>query len=144
MDREITMTAIHVLFGETAAKITQANADGKQVDTMTLQGTAVVALGLATVLLVGWIASKVLKAGERQGINDPRRMLRELFKAHQLPRSQQRLLKRIIKAYRLEPPARLLVEPERFDVAAQDPAFQSQRGRILTLKQRLFSTATSA
>jgi hypothetical protein len=138
------MTAMHVLLGETASTIAQANAEGKPAETMNLQGTAAVASGLAAVLLVGWIASKLLKAGEQRVINHPRRMLRELFKAQQLPRSQQRLLRRIIKAYQLDPPARLLVEPERFDTAAQDPAFKPQRGRILALKQRLFNTATSA
>jgi|GEM_PF-2233153 len=89
-------------------------------------------------VLVGWIVVRFRQSNSKRPIDHPWRLLRELAQAHGLRRSDERLLHQIVRRYALEPPARLLLEPERFQIAAGDEVFLRERQAILRLKSRLF------
>jgi hypothetical protein len=101
------------------------------------------AVGLVGVLavaaiLVCWAIVRWQQHRSKKPMDHPWRLLRELAQAHGLRRSEERLLHQIVRRYGIEPPARLLLEPERFQTAASDELFQRERQVILHLKNRLF------
>ena len=73
---------------------------------------------LGGVLLIGlavWALSRWAERSElRGGLNSPRRLFRELCRAHGIDRPGRRLLTALARAHALEQPALLFVEPERF------------------------------
>jgi hypothetical protein len=48
----------------------------------------------------------------------------------------------MIRHYAIEPPARLFLEPERFQTALADAEFDRDRPELQGLKERLFAGAT--
>lgn len=97
------------------------------------------ALAAVTLVTLIWLISKARDNGQQQEINHPWKLLRELSQAHRLSAAQERLLHRMIRHYQIEPPARLFLEPERFQAAAADAAFAREQRVIQGLKNRLFN-----
>lgn len=73
-------------------------------------------------------------------VDSPRRLFQELCRAHRLPWSSRRLLKRLAAARSVSPPATLFVEPAYFDAANLPPALQRSASQIQSLHRQLFGT----
>ncbi len=86
-----------------------------------------------------WLIAKVRGGNSNTTINHPGKLLRELSQAHRLDTEQERLLHRMIRHYAIEPPARVFLEPERFQTALTDAEFQHEKQTLLGLKERLFA-----
>ncbi|REK23360.1 MAG: hypothetical protein DWQ42_15470 [Planctomycetota bacterium] len=117
---------------------------GKAVDsngTEVLIGFAIVA-GL---VLLGCGAYALWSRGERSGhFNNPKELFRSLCRAHELDRASRRFLKQLAVHQRLAQPARLFLEPERFEADNLGPGLQSQRDLASELQRRLFATADAS
>ena len=100
-------------------------------------GVASIAAVLAVLLC--WLVVRS-RQSPKMAIDHPWKLFRELTRAHRLSGSQERLLRRMIRQYEIEPPAKLMLEPERFQIAAADMNFASERRALLDLKERLFET----
>lgn len=102
-----------------------------------------VLLGLLIVaaLVVGiWGLSRLLASRERHQVySNPRRLFKSLCKAHRLRWSEQWLLWRVARFQRLGDPARLFLEPERFEEANLSQPLRAQIARLKELRNRLFA-----
>ena len=74
----------------------------------------------------------------RHSYNNPQAMFGELCKAHNLDRKTAQLLKRVASWQRLEQPARLFLEPERFEPANLSPELERYSAELLELRSKLF------
>ncbi len=78
----------------------------------------VAALLVAAVAIAVWILSRQAALLERRRhTNSPRALFRQLCRAHGLKFGNRRLLWQLARYHRLEHPARLFVEPDRFELA---------------------------
>ncbi|MBX3412311.1 MAG: hypothetical protein KF708_06295 [Pirellulales bacterium] len=91
--------------------------------------------GLAALAL--W--ARQVRAGSGRQQNNPRALFRALCRAHGLDHASRRLLDQLARQQRLADPARLFLEPERFEAASLGPALKSQQGRYASLRDRLFA-----
>ena len=101
-----------------------------------------VAVGAAAMLFWGlahWIE-------RRHGLlaNRPLGLFLSLSKAHHLSWSDRWLLWRLARSHRLRAPARLFLEPERFDVSRLSPALRRHAARLDGLETRLFAGLAEA
>lgn len=71
--------------------------------------------------------------------NNPRALFHALCRAHALDRGSRRLLDQLARQQRLVDPARLFLEPERFEAANLGPTLKSQQARFAALRERLFA-----
>lgn len=101
----------------------------------------VTAVAIVIVTLI-WLFTRTRHPEQKRPINHPWKLMTELAQAHRLSSQQQRLLQRMVRHFSVEPPARIFLEPERFDQAIQEATFQSQTPRLAQLKERLFGGAT--
>ena len=73
---------------------------------------------LAALALCLWIASRWLYRSDRRlPYNNPRRLFRILCRAHGLGAADRRVLARLAQQHGLLNPARLFLEPERFNIS---------------------------
>ena len=97
-------------------------------------------LSSVTVLVV--IAMVWRKSSRRRrrdfDYNSPPRLFSELCRAHQLTRSNRRLLKQLAAARNLKSAATLFVEPEYFDLTILPPALKPSAQELRQLRHRLF------
>jgi len=99
---------------------------------------AIVVLAVAVSVLALWALSRFVGRRDRQAYRSPRALFRELAAAHRLDRAQRRLLRRIARCHRLAHPARMFVEPARFDAAVLPASISKDRQALETLRDRLF------
>jgi hypothetical protein len=99
-----------------------------------------------TVLIVGGLLAAVavlaLQTGRRHRRampSNPRRLFAGLCQAHGLARDDRRLLQRLAGSQGLDAPARLFLEPERFDPAALPARLRSWGARFQAIRGRLFA-----
>ena len=86
------------------------------------------------------VLSKLLARQERQrSFHSPWALFRQLCKAHALDWRTCWLLWKIARAHQLAHPARLFLEPERFDLVGLGPDFASQADQIEELREQLFA-----
>jgi hypothetical protein len=76
----------------------------------------------------------------RQSFNSPKAMFRELCKAHKLDRKARQLLKQVARWQGLAHPARLFVEPERFETINLSPQLERRSAELQKLRAKLFAT----
>ena len=88
-----------------------------------MNSSSILIMLLVVVLIVVlvWVLSRVLNKLERRGYNSPRSLFRELCQVHHLDFKQRRTLRRLARSQRLAHPARLFLEPDRFDVNRLSP-----------------------
>lgn len=98
------------------------------------------------VLIVGGllaaVAILVSQTGRRQRRampSNPRRLFADLCQAHGLARDDRRLLHRLAGSQGLDAPARLFLEPERFDPAVLPARLRSWGARFQAIRGRLFA-----
>lgn len=96
---------------------------------------------IVAVLIVGvWLLGRLFTMREeRRTYNSPLRLFLSLCKAHGLRWSQQWLLWRVARSQRLENPAQLFVEPERFNEENLCPALRSRAAELQILREQLFA-----
>jgi len=94
----------------------------------------VLAIGIAIV----WLVARHLRRRDAGSYHNHRGLFRELCGAHRLRWSERRLLKKVARQQRVIVPARLFVEPERFDAKCLDELRESQHRRAATLAESLF------
>ena len=104
-----------------------------QVDTNEI---LIALLCLSCVVIALWLLSQYVARRERsKRLYSPWRLFKELCQAHGLDRSHRQALKRLARQQQLEHPARLFLEPERFEQAAST----QERELYLQLKSKLFA-----
>ncbi len=98
--------------------------------------TLLVILTVASVSLVAAALWRTWK--RRQPVDCPRHLFAELCARHELDWPSRRLLRQLSRAYDLEHPARLFVEPQLFDAARLPEALRSFQPQLAVIKSRLF------
>ncbi len=94
---------------------------------------------LACGVLVLWALSYLMKFQEKQGaFSSPTMLFWSLCQAHALRWSDRWLLWRVARAARLRDPARLFLEPERFEPSKLRPALRLHAARLGRLAEMLF------
>lgn len=93
-----------------------------------------IAIGLA---FAGWLLRRWLQ-GEPASYNCPRRLWRELRRAHQITFREARLLLRIARHAKAPDPCELFVSPALLQRAAQAKEFAGAARQIAKLTDRLF------
>ena len=95
---------------------------------------------LAVIIVSAWLLLRLRTAQERRRPYDsPLRLFLALCKAHNLRWSERWLLWRLARAQRLKEPARLFLEPQRFDAAGSGPALAGRAARLRRIRDQLFS-----
>jgi hypothetical protein len=105
-------------------------------------GEAWTVLGLTALLVVGILLWRLVasRSGDRIPSNSPRRLFRELCRAHGLDMARRRLLKRLAAARGELSPAVLFVQPECFDVDSLPHDWRDAASDIAELGERLFGS----
>ena len=75
----------------------------------------------------------------RKHYNSPRALFRSLAKAHGLDWASRRLLRQVARWQRLAHPARLFLEPSRYDPVNLSPQLRERLGEIHALRDRIFA-----
>lgn len=96
-----------------------------------------VALGAALLYVL------VNRGDQTRRCNNPKKLFRSLCNAHQLDRTCCKVLRQMAAHQRLSQPARLFLEPERFDAANLSSALQSHDEQINELRAKLFASDTA-
>jgi len=98
------------------------------------------ALGAAAVVLALWLTS-YFSGGRRRptAYHSPGRLFLALCRAHRLPWRDAWLLWRMARWNELEDPARLFLEPERFDPQGLSRPLTRHAPRLQSLRARLFA-----
>lgn len=96
---------------------------------------------IACVAGIAWFVSRYLKLRAERNADSPLALFGELCQAHGLDWTNQQLLRGLANAHRLESPAQLFVEPERFDVERLGGAFASRKTQVATLRAKLFAAS---
>jgi hypothetical protein len=100
---------------------------------------------LAGVALGVFVLSRLLSRQERQrAYNRPRALFRSLCKAHGLDRSSRQLLRQVARWQRLAQPARLFLEPNRFEPAALSPRLRAKGALLARLRDRIFAVSAES
>lgn len=104
-----------------------------------------ISVGIAVVggLLVGiFLLSRYASSSEKgRRFHSQRKLFRSLCAAHGLERSDGRLLKRLARLHRISHPARLFLEPERFQRLESGRELSAENDAIEALRRRLFTGA---
>ena len=108
---------------------------GSPWETTDVVTLAVVVLVIAAVI---WLLVRVFGLQNRASYYSPGALFRELCRAHRLSWATRRLLRQLARSQRLSQPARLFVEPERFDPTRLHPMLASRRDQVEDLHNQLF------
>lgn len=95
---------------------------------------------IVLVVAVGslWLLSRFLKQRDGRGYNSPRKLFRELCKAHSLDRNDCRLLKRLARGHKLKQPSLLFLEPDRFDSGPVKSDLAPLRAEFQRIRDSIF------
>jgi hypothetical protein len=99
-----------------------------------------VILAIAAIALIAAIAWQFVPHRRQREfrLNSSVRLFGELCRAHQLDRSQCRLLKQLAAARGITNQALLFVEPEQFDIATLSPRLKAAADEVRQLRHQLF------
>lgn len=87
-----------------------------------------------------WLVSRMMSRHDRAAsYHNPRSLFRALCQAHQLNRRERQLLRRLVRSHRLNQPALVFVESERFDPDLLGAAWCDDLARLQALRERLFA-----
>ena len=100
-----------------------------------LVGLAIIA-GVSAVVWLLWYVNLRQQGGGKR--SRPLMLFLELCRAHGLRFSERWLLWRLARAVRLRDPARLFLEPERFDTAGLPAVLRLRAAQLTRLRERLF------
>jgi len=85
-----------------------------------------------------FLLSRFANQDRRRSFNRPRALFRELCKAHGLDFASRRLLARLARSQKLKHPARLFLEPARFEPPNLSPELAAKAAELRALRDRLF------
>ncbi len=91
-----------------------------------------------------WLLGRFVSSRERRGYYDAHALFRELCRAHGLDFRSRRLLRRVAQRQQLALPARLFVEPQRFDAAIYDSDLAEHREQLEQLRTKLIGAKKTA
>lgn len=111
---------------------------GGQLDWLTM---LLVVLTLGIAIAVVWSVARHLSRKEAGNYHNHRGLFRELCRAHRLRWSDRRLLASVARSQGVSVPARMFVEPERFEPNRLQDLPEAQRGRAAKLCETLFCSA---
>jgi hypothetical protein len=97
----------------------------------------VAVVGVLVAFLV--VANMLAKQDKHRMYRSPRALFNALCKANGLDRASRSLLRQLAAASELESPARLFVEPDRFDLHRLPSTLRPQAGALAALHQRIFA-----
>ena len=96
-------------------------------------------IGLFALLFVAIILVQQIAEQYREDrYANPHALFRELCRKHRLGFANRRLLRRLADAWKLDEPALLFVQPERFKIDELPLDLRYQQSRLEQLQQRLF------
>jgi hypothetical protein len=101
---------------------------------------SVAAVGLGVLVLV-WLISARYRAYRRREYHSPRRLFRELARAHQLTSDERQLLHEIAAWHQLPMATQLFVEPTRFYAPQMIETLGNQE-QISKLAEKLFAASS--
>lgn len=101
-------------------------------------------VAVVVIAVFGVVARILANQDKHRLYNSPRALFRALCQAHGLDRTDRGLLKQIASSQRLSTPARLFLEPERFEPSMLVADLRSHREAILVLRNRLFAQPAPA
>lgn len=101
-----------------------------------------IALLVAVAIVLGLVIRALARRYETEAFNSPRALFRVLCRAHRLTRSERKLLGKLADEQQLEQPARLFLEPERFEAALRSVELAAYRRDLARLRARVFANAT--
>lgn len=94
---------------------------------------------LTGVVLAVFLLSRFLSRQDRhKSHNSPRALFRSLAKAHELDRKRRGLLRQVARWQRLAHPARLFLEPWRFEPVNLSPPLRKRLDEIRALRDHIF------
>ena len=94
----------------------------------------------AGVILALWLLSMFLNRNDgTKRCNNPKKLFRSLCHVHQLDRASRRVLRQMVRHQRLTQPARLFLEPERFESVNLSPTLRTQMALVDELRGKLFA-----
>ncbi len=97
-------------------------------------------LGFGGLILLAWLLSLLMNWQERGCRRpSPLRLFLALCRAHRLAWTDRWLLWRLARSQGLPEPARVFLEPERFDPTHLAGAFGRSRARLEQLREKLFA-----
>jgi hypothetical protein len=94
----------------------------------------IVAIGLAFSLAVRYLTWR-----EGRRYRHPHQLFAELCRAHGLDRASRKRLQRLASAHKLADPARIFLEPERFETTQLGASFNDDRAALEALRDLIFS-----
>lgn len=89
-----------------------------------------------------WLLARFTDMG-RTRPNSPRKLFAELCAAHGLDAAGRRLLARVARWQRLKHPARLFMEPERFETVNLSPQLRASGKQLEAIRKQLFAPPPS-
>jgi len=104
-------------------------------------GLLPVAILVVVLLILGvavWLFSRWMNQRHQGGYNSPRAMFNELCGAHDLDYNSRRVLKRLAKFHGFSQPARIFLEPGRFDSHNVSTAINEDPEFIEKLRDDIF------
>lgn len=99
-----------------------------------LTGLLLVALAALGVYVLSRLRARQEKRGS---YHHPWALFHELCKAHKLDRPSCKLLRELARWQKLDQPARLFLEPERYEPASLSPRLAAQSETLQALRERL-------
>jgi hypothetical protein len=103
------------------------------------KGMAYAVAGLSVLVLVAWFLAHTAEREEKRGRCSPKRLFLSLCRANRLAWSDRWFLWRLAARHRLEDPARVFIEPDRFDPAEANLQSQRYLTHLKRLRARLFA-----
>ncbi|MGO8750383.1 MAG: hypothetical protein ACLQNE_30935 [Thermoguttaceae bacterium] len=104
-----------------------------------LKGMMYAVVGLVILVLVAWFLTRSAEKEKHRGRCSPRRLFLSLCRTHRLGWSDRWFLWRLAAQHRLKDPARVFIEPERFDPAGTNLPLQRHATRLARLRRQLFA-----
>lgn len=95
---------------------------------------------VAAIGLTWYLVRRYLERSQ-PGFADPQELFSELCQAHHLSWQETSLLTRLADQHRLADPARLFLEPERFEPLGLGADLRDQAGQLAVLRDKLFAPA---
>ena len=120
---------------QNAFKDRETTVDARQI----LIGLTVVTIAI----IVLWFVSRAMERRARRGHFDSSLgLFLSLAKAHNLGWTEQWLLWRLARSHQLKDPARLFLEPERFDSSNLTDSLRVKQNQLKLISRRIFAEGT--
>lgn len=95
-------------------------------------------LVIGVIVLSVWLFAMYYNWRENNNKRSPSGLFRQLCQAHKLDFRSSRLLRKLATWHKLTHPARLFLEPERFDAAKLSPVLKQQQATLERLRNHIF------